>query len=97
MTSVTVRIETDGVVALIAEALSTRVAFHALSEADVAPLSITDDLLSYGPQQLPVVVAHVLGVPDAVLVSGVGSLEERRRGYGVPGEQRGDDTLAERK
>ena len=95
MTSKTVRIETHGVMASIAETFSTCMTFLALVQPDFPSDSVSDNLLSDFSQKLPMMESHVGRISDAVLMLRVGHFEKRFGGSGVLWEKRGHDAVSE--
>ena len=97
MTTKAVEIQTDGVMTLIAETLSARVASSATVEADFSPVAVTNELFSNLLQKFHVMEPHKFCVSNAFLILRIRPLEERLRGIGTDGEDAGDETVSKRK
>lgn len=73
--------------AFVAEPFSTGVAFPAFREIYIAANSVANNFLPDTPQQLPVMISHIDGIPDAFIILGSGPLQKRR---GILGSARKD-------
>jgi hypothetical protein len=104
MTSKTVKLETHGVVALIAEPLPAGMTFPAIirshGKAYLSSFSLTHHFLSQGLEEVHMMKSHVGRVFDTLVILLIGPLEEglgggrglcQHRGHNrVPGGQQDD-------
>ncbi len=76
MTTITIRRHTYGIMTFIAKSLSACMTFLTLAQSYFPSVSVTHDLLSDSPEELPVMIAHVFSFLNAFFIFWIGSLQE---------------------
>jgi len=79
--SVTIGCHTHRLMTLIAKFLATGMAFLASIKSYLSPPAVTDNILPYFSQKLPMVEAHVLGIPDTFIILRIGPLQNHLRRF----------------
>lgn len=72
----TVRLEAHRIMTSVAETLPTRMTRTTTFQSNIAPDTITDNILTNRPEKLPMVIAHVFSVFYTLRVNRVGSLQK---------------------
>jgi hypothetical protein len=79
MTIKTIRHQTGGIMAFITEPFSTGMTFPAFVQVYIFSLTVPYHFFSDPPKEFPMMITHVIGFLDAVLIFRIGSLQKGRR------------------
>jgi hypothetical protein len=93
MTAETIRSHTDLVMTAITKLLPAGMAFTAFVQSQLSPLAVTNYFLTDSTQKFPVMIAHIVGIPDTLFVNRIGSFQKRLGTFGAAGKHIGNEAV----